>query len=183
MPNMNLRRQDILSALREATATGPVTLASGKVSDFYIDARLVTLQPIVSRLIGLLVYDLMVQWQLDTIAGPTTAACPIVSAAGVIAASKALPVKLAYVRKEAKGHGMGKLIEGPPVTSGDSVLLVDDVLTSGGSLCRALDAVRATGAHVSRAFVLVDRQEGGMDKLLENGVEVSAFTTKEELRG
>ena len=178
----NIRRAHLLPLLQDAVAKGPVTLASGRVSDFYIDARLVTLNPIGSKLIGRLVLDILTEWQHNTLAGPTTAACPIVSAAGVIAAQHARDIKLAYVRKEAKGHGMGKSIEGPPLTSADKVLMVDDVLTTGTSLLRAVAQVRDTGAHVSRAFVLVDRQEGGREALLREGIEVSSFTTREQLK-
>lgn len=178
----NIRRSHLLPLIQDAVAKGPVTLSSGRISDFYIDARLVTLNPIGSKLIGRLVLDVLTEWQHNALAGPTTAACPIVSAAGVIAAQHARDIKLAYVRKEAKGYGMGKSIEGPPLGPADKVLMVDDVLTTGGSLLKAIREVRNTGAHVSRAFVLVDRQEGGRDALLREGIEVSSFTNREQLK-
>ena len=159
-------------------------LSSGKVSDFYIDARQITLDSFLSRFIGFLILARMRKLDLNAIAGPTIAACPMISAAGAVAAEhlerKDLPV-LAYVRSEAKDHGLGKTIEGPGLTPDHRVLLVDDVLTTGGSLLQAAAEIIETGADVHHAFVLGDRQEGGQDRLQEADIELHHLFTKANL--
>lgn len=168
--------------LQACVVRGQVTLASGKTSDFYVDGRKVTINSEGSRLVGEAILDLVQELGVTAVGGPTTGACPMVSATGVLAAQAGIPLKLFYVRAVAKGHGLQKAIEGAALDASDRVLLVDDVLTSGGSLVKAVERVREeTPAKVKAAFVLVDRQAGGEERLAEADIALHAFANRAQL--
>lgn len=164
-----------------AVRFGEFTLASGKKSDFYFDGRRVTLSNVglclVARAIARAAQGAV------AIGGPATAAVPMV--AGYLSRyslmEAGLPQRGFYVRQEPKAHGLGNVIEGL-LNPGDKVLLVDDTLTSGGSLVKAAAAVRAAGAEVMRVMVLLDREEGGAETIRkELGVEVVSAITRKAL--
>jgi orotate phosphoribosyltransferase len=162
---------------------GEFTLASGNVSDLYIDARLTTMSPDGLALIGPLMLATIrrMKWSPDSIGGLTLGADPIAYA--VSYASNASPPQLRAftVRKEPKLHGTRKLIEGPFKT-GDRVVVVEDVVTSGSSALRAIEAVRDAGGEVVGVVALVDRHEGGTEKLKAAGFSLVALVDGEELR-
>ena len=162
--------------------TGEVTLASGKVTDFYFDGRLVALDPEGSALIGeLFLEEMKARPEIQAVGGPTSGADPIVSSLGVLAHQQGHPIQLFYVRKEAKAHGMQKRLEGPQLPRGARVFLVDDVLTTGGSLIKAVQAVREEGqVEVVGAMVIVDRQEGGEQNLQSEGIELVSLFKKSD---
>lgn len=163
-------------------ARGTVTLASGKTSDFYVDGRLVTLSPEGSLLVGKACLAVARARGATAVVGPVTGACPMVTAAGVLAAQAGVALKLAYVRAEPKGHGLQKAIEGPPLAKDDRVLLVDDVTTSGGSILKAVERLKAeVGCPVVGALTIVDREAGGREALATAGVELIALLTRREL--
>lgn len=177
-------RDRLLDLVAATVHRGTVTLASGARSDFYLDGRLVTLTPEGSHLLARATLELARRLGATALAGPTTGACPLVSAAGALAWERGLSLALAYVRAQAKGHGLQKAVEGPPLTRADRVLVLDDVLTSGGSLLAAIDRLRdATGATVLGALVIVDRQAGGRAALAGRGVDLHALFTREEVEG
>jgi orotate phosphoribosyltransferase len=164
---------------RRSARRGDFTLSSGKRSSLYIDARLTTMSPEGLALIGPLALQAIrgAGWDVDAAGGLTLGADPISYA---IAFASALPgggplVRAFTVRKEAKTHGTGKLIEGPFV-SGDRVVIVEDVITTGGSALRAVDAVRAAGGRISGVIALVDREEGGREAIEAAGLPVVALT-------
>jgi orotate phosphoribosyltransferase len=160
---------------------GTFTLASGETSDFYFDGRLVTLDQEGSLLVGAEAAALARSLGATALGGPATAACPIVTAAGICAREQGQKLKLFYVRSEAKKHGTKRLIEGPALGPEDKVLVVDDVVTSGGSFTKAIAAIRAeTGAQVLGAFALVDRLQGGREKLEAEGVKLTSVFTRAE---
>ncbi len=172
-------RELILGCVHE----GEVTLASGKKSDFYVDGRLVTLSAEGSALVGEAVLEEARDRGATALAGPTTGACPMVSAAGLLAHQQGKTYKLAYVRSVPKGHGLQKAIEGPALSKDDRVLVVDDVMTSGGSVAQAIERLREeTGAEVVGAFCLVDREAGGKERLAEVGVELRSLYTRSDLK-
>jgi len=103
-------------------------------------------------------------WEVDAIGGLTLGADPIAYAISYASASTAKPLRAFTVRKEAKSHGMGKLIEGP-FRAGDRVAVIEDVITTGGSALRAVDAVTSAGGSVLGVLALVDREEGGREAL------------------
>src|SRR6266480_1753464 len=126
-----------------STRRGAFTLASGRQSSLYIDARLTTMSPDGLALIGPLGLSALrdARWLVDAIGGLTLGADPIAYAISYASAQTASPIRAFTVRKEAKAHGTGKLIEGP-FQEGDRVAIVEDVITTGASAFRAVDAVR-----------------------------------------
>lgn len=155
---------------------GQFTLASGRQSTLYIDARLTTMSPDGLALIGPLgVATLQGSgWDVDAIGGLTLGADPISYAIAYASASTDRPLRAFTVRKEAKTHGTGKRIEGP-FRAGDRVAIVEDVITTGGSALNAVDAVRAAGGVIAGVLALVDREEGGREALEEAGLTVLAL--------
>jgi orotate phosphoribosyltransferase len=121
-------------------------------------------------------------WDVDAVGGLTLGADPISYAISYASAATARPLRAFTVRKEVKGHGTGKLVEGP-FREGDSVAVIEDVITTGGSALRAVEALRAAGAIVAGVLGLVDREEGGREALEEAGLSVLPMVTATEIRG
>lgn len=171
--------EQLIRLLAERSARrGNFTLASGRQSSLYIDARLTTMTPEGQRLIGRLGLASLqaAGWDCDAIGGLTLGADPIAYAICHTSADSARPLRAFTVRKEAKAHGTGKLVEGP-LRSGDRVVVVEDVITTGGSASRALEAVKREGAVPIGVLALVDREEGGRETLEALGVPVRSLTT------
>jgi orotate phosphoribosyltransferase len=120
------------------------------------------------------------EWQVDAIGGLTLAADPIAYAISYASANSDQPLRAFTVRKELKAHGTGKLIEGP-FKQGDHVAVIEDVITTGGSAIRAIDAVRAAGGVVAGVLALVDREEGGRQTIEKAGVPVVALVTASQI--
>jgi orotate phosphoribosyltransferase len=166
---------------------GDFVLASGRRSNLYVDCRLTAMHPEGQLLIGRAGLAAIRQsgWPVDSVGGLTLGADPIAYA---IAHASALAhergdgemVRGFTVRKEAKQHGTGKLIEGP-FQAGDKVVVVEDVITTGGSALKAVDAIRAAGGDVQGVLALVDRQEGGREALEAAGLKVMSLVTAEQL--
>lgn len=163
---------------------GQFTLASGKQSTFYIDARLTTMSPEGLSTIGPLALSALRQtkWQVDAVGGLTLGADPIAYAISYASAQTDQPVRAFTVRKEPKTHGTLKLLEGP-FSPGDHVAVIEDVITTGGSAIRAIDAVRAAGGVVAGVLALVDREEGGRQTIEQTGVPVVALVTASQIIG
>jgi len=175
----------LISILAERSARrGQFTLASGRQSTLYIDARLTTMSPDGLALIGPLALAALRQssWQVDAIGGLTLGADPISYAIAYASASSDAPLRAFTVRKEAKAHGTGRLIEGP-FREGDRVAVVEDVITTGGSALRAVEAIRAAGGSVSGVIALVDREEGGRAALEDVGLSVIVLARASEIVG
>ena len=154
---------------------GSFTLASGRQSTLYIDARLTTMSPDGLVLIGTLGLQALTKlWSVDAIGGLTLGADPISYAIAMASAHTSKPFRAFTVRKEAKAHGAGRLIEGP-FQSGDAVAIIEDVITTGGSALRAITAVQAAGGTVQGVLALVDREEGGREAIQDAGYPVHAL--------
>ena len=169
----------LIALLAERSAKrGQFTLASGKQSAFYIDARLTTMSPDGLSIIGPLALSVLreTDWRVDAIGGLTLGADPISYAISYASAKSDHPLRAFTVRKEAKGHGTGRLLEGP-FRQGDRVAVIEDVITTGGSALRAIDAVRAAGGVVAGVLALVDREEGGRQAIEGAEVPVVALAT------
>ena len=157
-------------------------LSSGRESNLYVDARLTSMSPEGLSLIGPLGLDRItgLGWAPDSVGGLTLGADPIAYAISYASALAGHPIRAFTVRKEAKKHGTGRLIEGPFLAT-DRVVVVEDVITTGGSALRAIEALRAQGATVVGVLALVDREEGGRAHLEASGVPVSALVVASEL--
>jgi orotate phosphoribosyltransferase len=155
-------RETLLNELREhALVIGKVVLTSGQVAQYLIDAkRAILLRPGFMAL-GELVAAQAREWGATAVGGMTMGADPIACAALAGGAD----VKAFFVRKEAKAHGLGRRIEGPLLEAGDRCLLVEDVVTTGGSTIRALEAVRAEGHEVVGVVAICDRLAGGAEAI------------------
>jgi orotate phosphoribosyltransferase len=181
-------QDDPLVALRALLAArsarrGQFTLASGRISTLYIDARLTTMSPEGLALIGPLGLRALrhAGWDVDAVGGLTLGADPVAYAISYASALDGGPLLRAFtVRKEAKAHGTGQLIEGP-FRVNDRVAVVEDVITTGGSALRAVEAVRRAGGQVAGVLALVDREEGGREVLENAGLEVCSLTRASEI--
>jgi orotate phosphoribosyltransferase len=160
----------------------PFTLSSGALSDYYLDARVVTWDPDAKPLIGALVFAAL-RGRADAVGGLTLGADPIAGAVAYYSATVGAPVRAFTVRKQAKAHGMARAIDGA-IRSGDRVAIVDDVVTTGTSTLDAIDRCREAGYTITAVVILVDREEGGLQRVRDAvpGVECEALFTRSELQ-
>lgn len=166
--------------LEKALRFGEFTLASGKKATYYLDGKQVTLDPVGARLVGEGILDLLAKEGLpDAVGGMVIGADPITAAVVAIAGMRGLPVRGFMVRKEAKGHGTNRYVEGP-VQPGETVVIVEDVVTTGGSSLRAIQRAEDFGLKVARVVAIVDRLEGGTEAFEEAGYPLhSLFTIRD----
>lgn len=175
-------RDELLELLRrDAYREGRFRLASGRESDFFIDCKRVMLTARGHRLLGEVLCDELAASgaTVHAVAGVALGGCPLASAVSLTSSLRALGPdgtgwNALYVRKEAKDHGTARRVEGAS-PAGPSVVLLEDVLTTGGSSRTAIEALRAEGFEVSRVLALVDRAEGALDALSSLGVEARAL--------
>lgn len=167
----------------KAYQRGHFVLASGKTSDFYIDARKITLDPEGAYLVGELIFERLKADSVSAVGGLTLGADPIVSAVALTSYLKRKPIPSFIVRKETKEHGTGQVIEGARLKPGDRVVLVDDVLTTGGSFVEAAQKIEPLGVKVLKAICVMDRRpkEKRSNTLEGLGVPVEALLTIEEI--
>ena len=157
-----------------ALTYGDFTLSSGKKASFYFDGRRLSLEPEGAYLIGQALLPLLNEARAGAVGGPTLGADPIVASAAVASHMAGGSVSGFIVRKEAKEHGTGQLIEGP-LTSGARVAIVDDTCTTGGSLLQAIAAAEDVGCEVVKVIALLDRCEGGGEELRRRGYDFEAL--------
>jgi len=159
-------------------------LASGKISPYYVDCRIVLAHPYSRHLVAQLAFDLLKTLNFQLIGGLEIGAIPLATSISDFAFSADPPHewRTFVVRKQPKDHGLGKLIEGI-FDEGEHAVVVDDVLTTGGSLLKATDAARKQGLHVSHAFVIVDRSETDQHPhLTEHGLALLSLLTLNDLK-
>lgn len=163
--------------LQRALRFGQFTLASGKTSTYYLDGKQVTLDAEGARLIGEGLLDLFEETEMpDAVGGMSIGADPITSAVITMSAVRRTPIRGFLVRKQPKGHGTNKFIEGP-VQPGEKVVIVEDVVTTGGSSLEAIDRVEEFGLKVIRVAAVVDRMEGGSEAFADRGIPFSSLFT------
>lgn len=184
-------KAELLDILRKKSVhRGTFTLASGAQSDLYIDARLTTHDPEGAILIGHVGWELVkrvareIGIHVNSIGGLTLGADPIALSIAICARLEdpSSDLQTFVVRKSVKTHGRQKLIEGN-FASGDSVVVVDDVITTGGSTLQAIEAIEANGGEIAFVIVLVDRQEGGRQNIENRGYRVVSIFGREDLIG
>jgi orotate phosphoribosyltransferase len=174
-------RQRLRELVQErAVVRGEVTLASGQKSSYYIDGRMVLMASEAAALIGEVLYDLTKDLNLNAIGGPAVGAIPMATAAVIRYHQAGRPMEGFFVRREAKAYGMQKLIEGR-LRPGDRVALVEDVLTTGGSVAQAVEAVRQAGATIEVVIGLVDRLQGARAKMESMGLRLESVFTLHDL--
>jgi len=181
--------EELLALLtKKSVLHGTFTLASGAQSDLYVDARLTTFDPRGALLLG------RVGWQLvkataaardirvSAIGGLTLGADPVALSIGIASQidDPSNTLQVFTVRKAVKSHGRQKRIEGN-FSKGDSVVVVDDVITTGGSTLQAIEAIEEAGGRVAFVLVLVDRQEGGREAIEQRGHAVVSIFTRTDL--
>ena len=165
---------------RDAVRFGKFILASGKESDFYADLRKVTLNAQGATLIGEIIAEMIKDHDVQAVGGMTMGADPIATASSVACYRAGREVHAFIVRKEVKDHGTGRLVEGP-VKEGDRVVVVEDVITTGGSTLKAIERIEAAGLVVDCVIAVLDRQEGGKETIEARGYKVYPIITRAEL--
>lgn len=155
-------------------------LASGQKSNFYVDCKMTTLFSRGLPLIGEIFFERITSLNIKGIGGLTLGADPIATATAMVAGQRGIDLVSFVIRKESKKHGLMKWIEGG-MAPGDRVVIIDDVITTGGSTIKAIDKSEEAGLEIVKVIVLVDREEGGRENILKRGYEVEAIFTKSEL--
>jgi orotate phosphoribosyltransferase len=177
---MNLdAKQRLLDELREhALVIGEVQLTSGATAQYLVDAKRAILRKPGFDALAALVAEQAREWDATAVGGMTMGADPIACAALAGGAE----VKAFFVRKEVKSHGLSRRIEGPPLDPSDRCMLVEDVVTTGGSTIRALEAVRDEGLQICGVLAICDRLAGGAEAIREAaGAPYVALTTIDEV--
>lgn len=181
---MEKEREKLLELLKtKAYQKKRVILASGKESDFYIDCREVTLHPEGSYLVGKLIYNILkgTKERIDGVGAVPVGAIPIASAVSIISQIEGNPVPAFVIRKELKSHGTGKWIEGSGnLRPGARVAIVEDVITTGGSLLQAAEIAEKNDLKVILVIALVDREEGGRERIEGRGYKVTTLFCKND---
>lgn len=173
-------RQALAQLIQDrALQFGDFTLASGKKASYYLDCRQVTLDAKGAMLIGEGMLDLIGDSLPDLVGGMAIGADPITAAVLTIAGQRDLSLKGVMVRKEPKGHGKGQQVEGP-YQSGQSLVIVEDVVTTGGSSLKAIELCEAEGLKVERVLAIIDRLEGGKEAFAAKGYELTTLFTVED---
>ncbi|MDA3970733.1 MAG: orotate phosphoribosyltransferase [Desulfobulbaceae bacterium] len=170
--------------LEKSYRQGTFKLSSGRESDFYIDVKQTSLDAEGALLCGKEIFKLMQQHPetIGAVGGMTLGADPLVTGASIASFLADQPVPAFIVRKEAKGHGTKQYLEGQQnLPAGCNVTLLEDVVTTGGTLLQVIDRVEEQGFKVVQIITVVDRQEGGAEVLKEKGFELEAIFTREEL--
>jgi orotate phosphoribosyltransferase len=180
--NERQRLKEIL--LEKSYRQGSFTLTSGKTSDFYIDGKQTTLSAEGAYLCGKLILEIIRKQQepIEAVGGMTLGADPLVTAVSVVSFLEKHPIPAFIVRKEAKGHGTGNYIEGlKNMPAGCRVALLEDVVTTGGTLLKVIERVESQGFKVGLVITVVERQEGGVKTLADAGYALESIFTREEL--
>ena len=179
MTDIKAAREDLKKLIGKTIAEGPVKLASGKVSNFYIDGRLTTLSGRGLELISRLLFERMKPLEITAVGGPTMGADPIVGGVLVESAKQGKPLNGFLIRKEPKGHGMQRWVEGPDIPEGARIAIVEDVVTTGGSAIKAIEGLRTQyKPNIVKVYAIVDRMEGAADALKAAGLSFEALFTK-----
>lgn len=178
----DLRQRLARLLLEKSYKEGDFILASGKRSEYYFDCRQTALHPEGAWLIGSLFFDLIKDMPICGVGGMTLGSDPLITATSLISYEKGRPLNGFIVRKESKGHGTDQYIEGlANFQPGDAVVLLEDVVTTGGSILVACERAEAVGLKVVQICSVLDREEGGREKLAAAGYSLSALFNRREL--
>lgn len=184
LTNTNLEelRQSLLKLLVNlAYKEGNFTLSSGQTSSYYINGKQVTLTAQGALLLGQLIFAMLPEGT-SAVAGLTLGADPMVTAVSVISAYEKHPIPALIIRKEAKGHGTKAYIEGPSLTEGAKVVVLEDVVTTGKSALLAVERLQNAGYQVIEIIAIVDRQQGGKELYDAKGIPFKAIFSIKDLQ-
>jgi len=174
-------RERLLELLKsKALEIRAVTLSSGRTSDYYMDCKRVTLSPEGAFLTAKLMLE-MIRPEVSAVGGLTLGADPIVSSIAVMSHIQGRNLSALIVRKEPKKHGTMSFVEGPSLDKGAKVAVVEDVVTSGASLLKAIERIAAAGYQPVQALTILDRQEGGKEAIEERGFMLQALFSRDDL--
>jgi len=177
---MQYDRQSLIEIVREkGLKFGDFTLASGKKASYYLDCRKVTLDSRGALQVGLGILDMLGEDLPDAVGGMAIGADPITASVITLAAVQNRKLSGFIVRKESKAHGTGQDVEGP-VVAGNRCVIVEDVVTTGGSSLKAIEKVKAAGLEVAGVIAIVDRMEGGKQAFADAGYELRTLLTIED---
>ena len=170
-------KEALVAAIREkALKFGDFTLASGRKAKYYLDGKQVTLDGDGARLIAEGILDLLGDKMPAAVGGMAIGADPITAAVITMSAVRGTPLRGFMVRKESKGHGTNQYVEGP-VQPGEEVVIVEDVVTTGGSSLTAIERVEAFGLKVTGVIAIIDRMEGGRQAFESAGYRLQSLLT------
>ena len=166
--------------LEKSLKFGDFTLASGKKAAYYLDCRQITLDSVGAKLIGEGILEILQRNSMpQAVGGMSIGADPITAAVITVAAYQDIPLKGFMVRKQSKGHGTNQFVEGP-IVAGDRVVIVEDVVTTGGSSLEAIEKVESLGVAVDGIITIIDRLEGGREMFESKGYTLhSLFTVRD----
>jgi orotate phosphoribosyltransferase len=173
-------RQRLIDELRaHALVVGEVVLTSGQVAQYYVDAKRAILRPAGFAALAELVAGYAREWGATAVGGLTMGA----DAPACAALAGGADVKAFFVRKETKQHGLQRRIEGPPLGAGERCLIVEDVVTTGGSTLQAIEAVREAGHEIAGVITVLDRLAGGAERIREaaHGAPYEPLTTIDDV--
>jgi orotate phosphoribosyltransferase len=177
-------RAELLELIRTRSfGRGRIVLASGRESDYYIDMRPTTLHPAGATCVGELIVDALEGMPVEFVGGLEIGAVPIAAAVATASNRRGGNIGAFFVRKKAKDHGAKKLVEGLPKgesLKGRNVVIVDDVMTTGGSSVQAINAVREEGANILLVLTIVDRLEGAAETFAAEKLPFRALYTADE---
>ena len=180
-----MSRQRLLEILKEKSyEKRDVTLASGRKSDFYVDCKQTTLDAEGAYLTGKLMYEIIAAMneKVDGVGGLTLGADPIATAVSIASFEAESPIPAFIIRKEPKGHGTGQWLEGTKnLEAGANVVILEDVVTTGGSSLKAVKRAEESGLKVLMILTLVDRCEGGRENIEKEGYKLNALFEKGEI--
>lgn len=158
----------------------PFTLASGRTSNYYFNCKPTTLDPEGMNLIGMIVFEMLADTDVSAAGGLTLGADPIANALSLISYQQGKPIKSFIIRKEVKEHGTRSAVEGD-VLPGEKVVIIDDVITTGGSTITAIERARDAGLVIELVIALIDREEGGRENIARYVDRVEAVFTRGEI--
>jgi orotate phosphoribosyltransferase len=174
-------RDELLAHIAtHALKKGEFTLASGQKSNYYINGKLSTLDARGAYLIARTFLAMIADDVPDAVGGLTLGADPVIGSMLALAGMEDLDMKGLIVRKASKDHGTKSLVEGP-VDGVEKVVLIEDVVTTGGSSMKAIAAIEDLGCKITRVLAVVDREQGGRENLKEKGYRLESIFTAKEL--
>lgn len=171
-------KNQLISLLKDNNVIkfGKFTLSSGRESDYYVDMKKAITDPQILYQVSKIISQLISDDDIDRVAGPALGAVPIATAVALHAG-----IPMLMIRKAQKDYGTSQLIEGE-LKTGDKVIVVEDVTTTGHSLLKAVRAVQDNGGVVERTFVVVDREEGAVEELKKQGITLEPLVSISEVR-